>query len=788
MLERNLKHTLVLLAIILVFIPSSIEIRAAHSYYTQQGITDWNQLLPSSTTKTSQIASNSIQQQNEVINYLINSWDVSKILEEDLTDAVEIICQAVTAIPSIQINSKITDKILTEFDLILTTNLSNPKETLSKTVEGLYYVLEDGDKKVLTNMNLWIAKALLTLDPSRYLSSVEMANDIMQSLELTVRGQPPAEYLHSYTLLDPTDMPIPGSISPIALLQDQLMAMTIYQKLSYELLDDQVLEITNRFHDLENLIGSDTYGFIDSNLSYNLGLHFGYLHAGRDQVLERFHYQNNVSCFYFQDGLYLLEYFFNQFKDFSTEADKEVYDLFNLVIADSYQEDLVRLLTDIQVLFHYEGIFYYEKMITYNFDTPLPVYPSDRIYMSDQFALLSLISRMANWYSSSSISTDYQSFGRQLQRLIIFLWDYLTLQSFSTSTGGRAANAINTSSGYFYAFYSVSLGLYLFDNTSQGSLLKANILALNGLGTVFPFQLVAEFDTPITVRENQSLYIRIIPLTQENSSGLFINSKLLLNVPAESLNTIIATPILTAESNYSIRYNFSISLEGPIAFSIKLSHQDVEFFNLDASYLVLRSLKMDVLVDPVNPTQGNEITIHFEIRDDVGLLRNNIFYFAKIDSESLEEPLSLFNQSLYTPKENPIRLNSSQTKSDLYCYFLVHKDDYYPAETNMTIHFQTQLNFLVEWLLWLILESDIGAWIGTIAALTALLWGLYTRLINRLLRRVKTCHYCGGSWRTKYPVCTHCGRVLNLKKLNKDSPLAKELETEQEITLSETEI
>ncbi|MFX1508274.1 MAG: hypothetical protein ACFFDC_19500, partial [Promethearchaeota archaeon] len=628
MLERNLKHTLVLLAIILVFIPSSIEIRAARSYYTQQGISDWDQLLPCSTTQTSQIVSNSIQQQMEVIKYLIDSWDVNKILEEDLSAAVEIICQAVTALPSIQINSKITDEILTDFDLILTTNLSNSKETLSKTVEGLYYISESGDKKVTTNLNLWIAKALLALDLSRYQSSVEMANDIMQSLELTVRGQPPAEYLHSSILLDPTDIPIPGSISPIALLQDQLMAMTIYQKLSYELSDDQVLEITTRFIDLENLIESDTYGFIDYNLSYKLGLNFGYLHAGRDQVLERFHYQNNMSCFYFRDGLYLLEYFFNQIKDLSTEADKEIFDLFNLVEADLYQEDVVRLLTDIQVLFHYEDILYYERMITYNFETTLPVYPSDRIYISDQFSLLSLISRMANWYSSFLLSSDYQLFGKQLQRLIIFLWDYLALEAFSTSTGGRSANAINASSGFFYAFYSVSLGLYLFDNTSQGSLLKANILALNGLGTVFPFQLIVEFETPITVRDNQSLYIRIIPLTQENSSGLFINSMLLLNVPSESLNSIIATPILTAKSNYSIRYNFSVSLEGPIAFSIHLSHQDVEFFNLDASYLVLRSLNMNIFVDPVNPTQGDEITIHLEIRDDVGLLRNNIFYFV----------------------------------------------------------------------------------------------------------------------------------------------------------------
>ncbi|MHA2202641.1 MAG: hypothetical protein ACW991_03020 [Candidatus Hodarchaeales archaeon] len=791
MLERNLKHGIIILTIILVFIPSSIEIRAKLTSFTQEEEFNLNQLLPSPSTRTTQISSNSMQQQDEVIKYLIDSWDVSEILEDDLTSTVEIICQAVTALPSVQISSQIRNEILSEFDLILTMGLTNSKETLNKTIEGLFYILKNGDRNVSTNMNLWITKALLTLEPSRNLSSIEMANDIMQALELNVRGQSPGFYLHSSILLDPIDLPIPGSISPIVILQDQLMAMTIYQQLSYKIYDDTIFEIFDRISHLENLTMNDKDGFLDFNLSYNLELDFGFLHAERDQVREKFHYQNNRSCFYFRDGLYLLEYFFNQIKDYSTEADREIYDsyFFSPLLANLYHDDLVSLLTDLQVLFRYEDIFYYDKMSTYNFDTALPIYPSDRIYMSHQFTFIGLLSRMANWYSSSTLSTDFQAFGKQLQRLAIFLWDNLTIEAYSTSTGGQAANSVNSSSGYFFAYYSISLGLYLFDNTSQGSLLKANIFALNGLGTVFPFQLLLEYDTPITVRDNQSIFIQVIPLTNVSSSGLYVNSKLLLSVPAESLNTIIATPTITAEANYSTRYNFSISLEGHIAFSIHLSHQGVEFFNLEASYLALRSLMMVVLVDPVTPTQGDQITIHFEVRDEIGLLRNNIFYFAIIDSESLDKPLYLSNQSLYTlTEENPITLNSSQTKNDLYCYFLVHKDNYYPAETNLTIHFQTKLNFLVEWLVWLILESDMGAWIGTIAALSALLWGLYARFINRLLRRVKTCQYCGSSWSTKYPACAHCGRVLNPKKIKKDSPLAKELEKDQEEIISETEI
>ncbi|MFX1516020.1 MAG: hypothetical protein ACFFC6_06900 [Promethearchaeota archaeon] len=779
MLIKNFKHTFILLPIILVSIPSSIEIRAEYTTSFQQEDSDWNQLFPSTDTRTSQIPSNSILLQEEVIRYLINSWNIDEILENDLTNAIEIICQAATTLPSVQITSQITDKILTDFNRILTTNISNTKEVLNKTVEGLYYILKDGDKKVNTNMNLWIAKALLTLGPSRIESSVEMANNIMKFLELYVRGPPPAEFLHTFILLDPADNPIPASISAIVLLQDQLMALTIYQQLSYSIFDDQVLEHFNRIMDLENLTINDKGGFLDYNLSFSLELNFGFLHSERDQNLGGFNYQNNISSFYFRDILFLLEYYFNQIKDFSTETDREIYDplFYDPNLANSYQNILVLLLTDLQVLFRYKDIFYYNRIKTYNYDTTFPIYPGDRIYISDQFAFIKLLSRMANWYSSTILFNEFQAFGKQLQRLSILLWDFLIKEAYSTSTGGRAANSDNFSSGYFFAFYSVPLGLYLFDNTSQGSLLKANILALNGLGAVFPFQLVLEYNTPITVRDNQSIFIKIIPLTQGSSSGLFINSKLSLNIPAESLNTIIATPTLSIQTNYSTRYNFSVSQEGPIAFSIHLSHQNVEFFNLEASYLVLRSLMMEVLVDPVNPTQGEIVSIHFEIRDNTGLLRDNIFYFAEINSKSLKKPLSFFNQSLYTDTgANPIKLNSSQTNNDLHCYFFVYKDGYYPAETNITIHFATKLNFLIEWLIWLILESDLGAWMGTIAALSAILWGLYISFVNRLLRRVKTCQYCGSSWKTKYPVCAHCGRVLNPKKLKKDSPLAKELQ------------
>ncbi|UCG03963.1 MAG: hypothetical protein JSW11_08240 [Candidatus Heimdallarchaeota archaeon] len=786
MLKRDSKFKIILIMTILLYIPSSVELRAKNSSFNQQGEFDPEKLLPSTTTRLTQISSNAIQQQEEVIDFLMDSWDINEILKDNLASTVEIICQAVTAIPSVQISSEMTNKILSDFNLILTTNLTNSKETLNITNEGLFYIVRDGDRQVSTNMNLWIAKALLTLDPSLYTSSIEMTQNIMQALELYLRGQPPASYFQSSILLDPTENPIPGSISPIALFQDQIMAMTIYHQLSYEISDDQVLEYFERIFHLENQTMNNKEGFLDYNLSYTLGLEFGFLHAERDQVLERFNYQNNISFFYFRDGLYLLEYYFNQIRDFSTEADRERYDYYDPFFASLYLDQLIRLLADIQVLFRHKEILYYDRLSTYDFETTLPIYPGNRIYISDQFAFIDLLSRMANWYSSSKLSIDFQTFGKQIQKLAIFLWDYLTIEAYSTSSGGRAASNVNTISGHFYAYYSVTLGLYLFDNTSQGSLIKANIFALNGLGTIFPFQLMIEYETPITKRDNQSILIQIIPLTKGNSSGLSINSKLLLNVPAESINTIIATPTITPETNYSTRYNFSISEEGSITFSIHLSHQRVEFFNLQAFFLVLRSLTMKVLVDPSTPTQGDKILIHFEIRDNTGLLRTNIKYFAILDSESWKKPLLLANQSLYTPTgENPIIINSSQTKSDLNCYFLVHKDAYYPVETNVTIHFQTKLNFLVEWLAWLILESDMGAWLGTIAGLSAVLWGLYIKFINRLLRRVKICQYCGGRWSTKYPVCPHCGRVVNPKKIKNDSPLFKELEDNQEEITSE---
>ncbi len=781
-----MKFKIIFLVIFLVLIPSSLEIRAKNTSFTQQEPFDPTQLIPRSTLYSTQISSNSMLQQQVVVRYLIDNWNINKFLEDDLVNTVKIICQAVIALPSVQPSSEITQKILSDFNLILATDLLNSKEALQKTTGGLFYTLKDGDRNISTNMNLWVAKALLTLEPSQDQSSIEIASNIMQALEFLVCGETPAAFFRSSIMLDLNEDPIPASISPIALLQDQLMAMRIYQQLSYEILDEiQVMGFLERISHLENMTINDNEGFLDYNLSYNIGLDFGFLHAERDQILGRFNYRNNKSLYFFRDSIYLLEYFFNQMKDFSTEADRKIHDSFSPFLANMYQNDLIHLLTDIQVLFRYKEIMYFYGIVTFNFDTTWLISTSDRIYMSDQFIFLNLLSQIAEWISLATSPDESQISSTQLQKIVISLWDHLTEEAYKHVTiGGKAANNEDTSSasGYFFAFYSVSLGLYLFDNTSHGSLIIANILALNGLGSVFPFQLLVEYSNPMILRDEQSLFIQIVPETNRtNSSGLYINTQLVLIAPLESINTIIANPTLSVQSNYSTRYNFTVSTGGTIKFAIHLLHRQVSFFLLEASFSVLRSLTIDVRVNPAKPTQEDQIRIYLEIRDNLGLLRTNVQYYAIIQSDTWKEPLWV-NKSLYTSEgENPIILNSKQTKSDLYCFFLAYKDGYYPAETNITIHLQTKLNFLVEWLGWLFLESDIGAWLGTIAAITALVWGLYIRIINRLLRRVKTCHYCGGSWKTKYPVCTHCGRVLKPDKLKEKRSHSEEQVNDHEI-------
>ncbi|MFX0014900.1 MAG: hypothetical protein ACFE98_09955 [Candidatus Hermodarchaeota archaeon] len=770
MLKRDRQLGFILLMTLLICIPLSLETKAKCYSFIQQGEFEPDFLLPSPITQATQISSRSIIQQQEVVRYLTDNWDISEFLNDDLTTTIEIICQAITALNSIKASLDLVDKILSDFDLVLTADLANSKESLDKTDQGLFYIIKDGDRNVSTRMNLWIAKALLALEPSRNLTLIEMAQNIMNNLELFLHEETPAAFFRHSILLDATENPIPGSISPIATLQDQLMAMIIYQQLSYKVLDEiQVLGFLERIIHLENMTTDKIEGFLDYNLSYNLGLDYGFLHAERDQSLGMYHYRNQISWFFFIDGLYLLEYYFNQIKDFNTEADREIYDFFDPILADLYQEKLIRLLTDIQVLFRHENTLYLNGIVTYEFDKTGPIYPSDRIYIGDQFALINLLSQMTKWFSLTTSPDIGKISFEQLQRLLILLWDNLNEEAYKTVIiGGHASNNIDDSStsGYFYAFYSVSLGLFLFDNTTQGSLIKANIQALNGLGSIFPFQLLLEFNNPITVREEQSLLIQIVPENNgTQSSGLYFNTQLVLIAPLESINAIIANPTLSVESNYSTRYNFTVSTGGTIKFTIHLLHKQVGFFTLEASFLVLRSLTMNVLVNPAKPIQEDQIKIYLEIRDEVGILRKNVQYYAIIQSDSWKEPL-WYNKSLYTLKgENPIILDSRQTKTDLYCFFLAHKDGYYPAETNITIYVQTKLNFLVEWLAWLFLESDMGAWIGTIAAITALVWGLYIRIFNRLLRRVKTCHYCGSNWKTKYPVCAHCGRVLRPNKL-----------------------
>lgn len=770
MFQRHQKLEFSLLLMIqLLLISSTIGTRARISLLlVQQQEFDPTQLLPIPSPHRAQSISTSLQQQHEVLSYLMNYWDIGGSLEKDLVSTIEIICQAVIALNSVQTSSELVTQIYSDFDLILAGEFSNLKESLKKSTDNLFYVLKGNERNVSSSLNLWIINALLSMNTTFYPDSIEMAHTILKILNSSVRGETYAAYFRKFVLLDDSEIPIPGSISPISLLKDQILAMTAIQTLSHKILDEIQVEVLRvDLQHLESIALYSEEGFLDINLELVSDFSFGFLHAQRNSDVVGDFYQDNRSYSLFKDRILLLDYFFRQFQDLSRIDNDRITDLYDLVIAEFYQDFLIRLLTDVQVLFRYENTLYHSRISILNIVWTIGY--SDRIYMSEQFNFIRLLTQMAEWFVSS---TPPQVLGsEQLHQLAVELWSYLADEAYNhILPSGQAASInenVSVSVGYFYAFYSVSMGLYLFDNTPQGSLLFANLLAYSGLGTIFPFQLNVEYNNPLTVRDNQSLLIRIVPLgggLELKTSGDYIDVQLSITVPAESLDTVIAKPKLSVKSNYSIRYNFSISNEGPILFSIQLLQQQAVFFSLDASFQVLRTMMLDVQISPTTPMRGDPLEISLEVQDKVGFLREKVQYFAKINSETWSRPIWFTKQPLFFPNGTKNSIFINQTQSDLYCYFLVLKDGYYPVETNMTIHFQTGFNFFIEWLIWLVFESEIGAWVGTFGTVLALIWAVNTRILNRALRRVKTCPYCGSGWRTKYPVCAHCGRDLKPSK------------------------
>jgi hypothetical protein len=773
MFKKEKNRSILIISLLVIMIIGTTEIRASLNKNFQQDL-DTTDFFPAAASMTNNIDSLSTIQQQSVLSYLEDNWNLSKMTDYSLPSAIEIICRSVIACSSVPSISEFEQQVYDAFNLILSANLSNSKETLNMSSDGIFYIWNGVNKNVSTSMNFWIAKALFEANRSLYVTSIETTESLISLLNQTVRGP---DFFRSYILLDPEDEPDPLSISPIARLNDQLMVLTLIKNLILEISSDSTIqEYQNLIIQLERDILDPLIGFVEEIVLENLDYPLELFHSIKYQDLGGTFYFNNKSSFSFENSLLLLDFFFLQFQDYSSQDKRGTLDFYDLDTAQLNLERILNLLRDIQSIFQNEADLYHEEINIFNNSEIWTL--GDKSYIGDQFRFIQSLSKIVEWFSFQSDLEGSSIYSDQFHEILLPLWEILSEKAFiqdSESTEGIASETQNasTSTGYFFSYYSSSLGLYLFDNTTQGSLLFANILALNGLGSIFPFQMTIEYLNPVNIGENQDIKIMISPIPTNKtilSTGIHFNSQLLLSVPIERLdNILISTHAISVLSNSTSDFRFTISAEGLSKFTLKLVYKQITFFILESEYLVLKQMSLRIDIDPTIPTQRDQITITIEVRDNKGIIRNGIYYSAKIQSKTWNEPFLVDNQSLFDENstKNSISFSPDLIESDLTCYFIVLKDNYYPAEINQTIHVQTSLNFLFNWLRWIIFESEIGGYIGTTSALFAIMYGFYIRFISRTIGRTKTCKFCGESWRTKYPVCSHCGRDLKPEKIKK---------------------
>ncbi|MFX0087509.1 MAG: hypothetical protein ACFFAU_17800 [Candidatus Hodarchaeota archaeon] len=772
--EGKKNHGVLFFILILTFILSSVGIRSSMNTVYQEDL-DFTEIFPSYSVVSNQILSTSTKQQQNILSYLEGSWNLTELVENDLTGAVEIICKTIVAFSSVPSSSNLELLIYDAFDSILSSNMGNSRETLEMSINGLFYIWDGIKKNVSTSLNLWITKALLLGYKTHFPTYIDTIYSLLIALNQTSRGN---VFFREFVLIDFEDKPIPSSISSIARLNDQLNVMILIKRLIPEISNEtRILELNDLSLQLEQRIFDPLLGFSEANLVEEFDLSFGFFHSKKNQDLNgNFYSDLNKSYSLFEDNILLLEFLFHQIKDYSIENSSGFFDLYDPILANNYVSYLINLMSDIQILFQHETTQYHEKISINNITRTET--QSDRLYIGDQFNFIKLLCQIVEWFSFQSTISGRQIYSDQFQEILIPLWEYISEEAYiqvSEVNDGIASTEANISSisGYFFAFYSISLGLYLFDNTTKGSLLFANILSLGGLGSIFPFKLSIEYTNPLNVGESQNLSIKISPISTNKtirSSGLYLNTLLFLSVPVERIdNTLIYSTSISVFSNTSTIYKYTISAEGSAKFFLSLFYKNALFFNLEGSYLVLKPMFLNISINPVIPTQGGQMTISLQVRDNKGILRSGIQYFAKIQSNSWKNPIVINNRSLFQNNGtiNVIFLDSDQTKSDITCYFAVTKNGYYPAEVNTTIHLQTSLNFLFNFLKWLIFESEIGAYLGSISAIFAIFYAVYSRIFSRMTGRYKTCHFCGEMWRTKYPVCSHCGRELKEGRIRK---------------------
>lgn len=756
------------IALLLIANISYYEIKAPLNIIYQQDLST-TEYFPSPASISNSIHSKSDLQQQNVLSYLENSWNLSKITEYSIASAIEIISKSVIACSSVSSTSVFEIQIYEAFNLILSSKLANSKETLNMSSDGLFYIWDGITKNVSTSMNIWIAKALIEVDKSIYSTAIDMIDSIFTGLNQSSREN---TFFRTFVLLDSEDKAIPFSISPIATLNDQLMMMTLLKQLSFvSSSESKIQEYQSIVNQMETDMFDPILGFVEDIIFEELGYSTTFLHSIKYQDFGGTFYLNNVSSFSFENSLVMLDFYLQQLQDYSSEDPRGIFDLYDPTVAQNYVDYIINLIRDIQFLFQNDKGLYHEEIQIFN-NSELLIF-GEKSYIEDQFKFVQSLSEIIDSFSYLSNTDSRLIYIDQFQGIYISLWKFLSENAYIQridNTGGFGSEETIISSGYFFSYYSSYLGIFLFDNTTRGSLLIANILALNGLGVILPFQMTIEYLDPLNTGDYQTFEIIISPIPTNKSiktSGIYFNTQLFGSVPIERISDVlISSPTITIVENASSKFNFTISEEGLSKFTLRLLFKEATFFTLEGEYRVLKSMSINIDIDPNIPSQREQITISIELRDSKGIIRSGIYYSAKIQSKSWNEPLIVDNQSLFQENgtKNSISLDSDLTENDITYYFIAYKEEYYPAEINRTIHVQTSLNFLFNWLQWIIFESEIGGYIGTLSAIFAITYGFYIRFISRIIGRTRTCKFCGESWRKKYPVCSHCGRDLKPDK------------------------
>ncbi|MHA1945033.1 MAG: hypothetical protein ACXADW_10925 [Candidatus Hodarchaeales archaeon] len=752
MRPHTIRFLVIPIILLSVFLPLNGTSKALKFSMHQESF-EISELLPQSSETIAQSLSKPLIQQAEVGSYLNSAWDETELISFGLSEAIEIICQARIKSASMtdSRNSdllKLNSEVEISFNQILNTELASPTEYLNKTPTGLFYTWNTSVGNISTAMNLWIAKALLINTPTDDSSAYIQAKGIINGLNLTNREALPPFYYREYVLIDSDETVIPDSLSSFALLKDQILAMQVILQLSHGSTNPTLaenLQIQVKNWELSILNPTDGYADVSTEI-WNKDLSVGFFHTKRNQKLGGTFFINNQSTIFFFDHILLLRYILQQ-------LEKQ----FEPLSISFYEEIALKLISDISITFKAESLYSQGLEVT---NLSSDSWFLDSQLVNEQFEFIDLINGYSEWFS---INSEDLIINEQLKRLILPLWIELSSSAYISIDKIAGIGSSNQASkvGNFYAYYSSSLGYYLFGNSSTTSLLVANMIAVYALGNIFPFQVVVDYTDFLTRRSNQTLNISIVPLTL--GIGTFINIDVIVDIPTESISKITATQLnINSQSTVTIPYSYQITQEGNAVFTISLNYQGQTFVTVQGKYTTLRIMSLNANFTPSSPEKGERLKINLEARDSVGILRLNVYYFAYIHSETLEDPLWVFNQSLFQINGNAstIDLLPSQTTSDLSCYFLIQKSGYYPAELNLTISMQTPLNFLFDWIFWLMFESEIGGYLGTLSAIFALMWGFHTQIVRRATRRIKSCPHCGGIYHTKYLVCSHCGRDI----------------------------